>query len=71
MRAKKHLTIIVKVIICYANQLLVKNNTNYIFELDSEVGAKANHWHTDVTFVPEVPKNSILRGVTIPGVGGQ
>ncbi|MED1467570.1 TauD/TfdA family dioxygenase [Bacillus salipaludis] len=48
----------------------VKNNTNYIFELDSQVGAKANHWHTDVTFVPEVPKYSILRGVTIPEVGG-
>ncbi|MFJ7938621.1 TauD/TfdA dioxygenase family protein [Peribacillus sp. NPDC096622] len=48
----------------------VKDNTNYIFELDSERGAKANHWHTDVTFVPEVPKYSILRGVTIPDVGG-
>ncbi|MFJ7638786.1 TauD/TfdA dioxygenase family protein [Peribacillus sp. NPDC097225] len=48
----------------------VKDNTNYIFELDSEQGAKANHWHTDVTFVPEVPKYSILRGVTIPNVGG-
>ena len=48
----------------------VKDNTNYIFELDSEHGAKANHWHTDVTFVPEVPKYSVLRGVTIPKVGG-
>ncbi|MED3994242.1 TauD/TfdA family dioxygenase [Peribacillus frigoritolerans] len=48
----------------------VKDNTNYIFELDSEHGAKANHWHTDVTFVPEVPKYSVLRGVTIPDVGG-
>lgn len=48
----------------------VKDNTNYIFELDSERGAKANHWHTDVTFVPEVPKYSVLRGVTIPDVGG-
>ncbi|PKG21580.1 TauD/TfdA dioxygenase family protein [Niallia nealsonii] len=48
----------------------VKTNTNYIFELDSKRGAKANHWHTDVTFVPEVPKYSILRGVTIPKVGG-
>jgi len=48
----------------------VKENSNYIFELDSEQGAKANHWHTDVTFVPEVPKYSILRGVTIPSVGG-
>ena len=48
----------------------VKDNTNYIFELDSERGAKANHWHTDVTFVPAVPKYSVLRGVTIPDVGG-
>jgi alpha-ketoglutarate-dependent taurine dioxygenase len=48
----------------------VKENSNYIFELDSDQGAKANHWHTDVTFVPEVPKYSILRGVTIPSVGG-
>jgi alpha-ketoglutarate-dependent sulfate ester dioxygenase len=48
----------------------VKENSNYIFELDSDQGAKANHWHTDVTFVPEVPKYSILRGVTIPKVGG-
>ncbi|WP_340372815.1 TauD/TfdA family dioxygenase [Peribacillus sp. FSL E2-0218] len=48
----------------------VKNDTNYIFELDSAQGAKANQWHTDVTFVPEVPKYSILRGVTIPKVGG-
>lgn len=48
----------------------VKDKTSYIFELDSQHGAKANHWHTDVTFVPEVPKYSILRGVTIPTVGG-
>lgn len=48
----------------------VKENTNYIFELDSEAGAKANNWHTDVTFVPEVPKYSVLRGVKIPDVGG-
>ncbi|WP_285768378.1 TauD/TfdA family dioxygenase [Peribacillus sp. SI8-4] len=48
----------------------VKNDTNYIFELDSAQGAKANQWHTDVTFVPEVPKYSVLRGVTIPKVGG-
>ncbi|GLC89590.1 TauD/TfdA dioxygenase family protein [Lysinibacillus piscis] len=48
----------------------VKENTNAIFELDSEHGAKANSWHTDVTFVPEVPKYSLLRSVTIPSVGG-
>ncbi|WP_071393946.1 TauD/TfdA dioxygenase family protein [Bacillus tuaregi] len=48
----------------------VKENSSAILELDSIQGAKANHWHTDVTFVPEVPKYSILRGVTIPSVGG-
>lgn len=48
----------------------VKENTNAIFELNSEHGAKANTWHTDVTFVPEVPRYSVLRGVTIPSVGG-
>lgn len=48
----------------------VKNNTNSILELDSHTGARANQWHTDVTFVPEVPKYSVLRGVTIPEVGG-
>jgi alpha-ketoglutarate-dependent sulfate ester dioxygenase len=47
-----------------------KENTQAIFELDSEHGAKANTWHTDVTFVPEVPRYSILRGVEIPSVGG-
>lgn len=48
----------------------VKEKSNYIFELDSDSGARANHWHTDVTFAPEVPKYSILRAVIIPKVGG-
>lgn len=48
----------------------VKDNSQAIFELDSEKGAKANVWHTDVTFVSEVPKYSILRGAKIPAVGG-
>ena len=47
-----------------------KENTKAIFELNSEHGAKANTWHTDVTFVPAVPRYSILRGVEIPSVGG-
>ena len=47
-----------------------KKNSKAIFELDSAHGAKANIWHTDVTFVPNVPKYSILRGVKIPSVGG-
>lgn len=48
----------------------VKENSSSILELNSEKGGKANTWHTDVTFVPDVPKYSILRGVTIPSVGG-
>lgn len=47
-----------------------KQNTKAIFELDSQHGAKANSWHTDVTFVPAIPRYSILRGVEIPSVGG-
>ncbi|MFT3997552.1 MAG: TauD/TfdA family dioxygenase, partial [Asticcacaulis sp.] len=41
-----------------------------ILELNSEHGAYANSWHTDVTFVPGYPRASILRGVTIPEAGG-
>lgn len=47
-----------------------RENAEYILELDSELGGKVNHWHTDVTFAREVPKYSILRGVTIPEIGG-
>lgn len=32
--------------------------------------AKANRWHTDVTFVPNYPAASILRAVTLPSYGG-
>ncbi|MCY6488807.1 TauD/TfdA dioxygenase family protein [Leptolyngbya sp. GGD] len=32
--------------------------------------ARANHWHTDVTFVDRPPLGSVLRAVTIPPVGG-
>ena len=41
-----------------------------IFDLDSEVGATANHWHTDVTFVERPPTYSFLRTITIPPIGG-
>ena len=33
-------------------------------------GARANNWHTDVTFVPAPPKATSLRGITIPPYGG-
>jgi taurine dioxygenase len=41
-----------------------------LLELDSQHGGRANSWHTDVTFQPEYPQVSILRGVVIPPVGG-
>ncbi|MGF6953534.1 alpha-ketoglutarate-dependent taurine dioxygenase [Neobacillus sp. B4I6] len=47
-----------------------KDGTNYILELHSEHGGRANSWHTDVTFEAAYPKFSILRGVEIPQAGG-
>ena len=41
-----------------------------MFELDAESGARANVWHTDVTFVSRPPRASILNAVIIPRVGG-
>jgi alpha-ketoglutarate-dependent sulfate ester dioxygenase len=43
---------------------------DYLLELDSHRGGKANSWHTDVTFVPDYPAASILRAVVIPPCGG-
>ena len=40
------------------------------FDLDSQAGAAANHWHTDVTFVEQPPTFSILRAIVIPEIGG-
>jgi taurine dioxygenase len=44
--------------------------SKYILNLDSEYGGRVNYWHTDVTFLPNYFKLSVLRGVTIPIVGG-
>jgi taurine dioxygenase len=42
-----------------------------ILELDStDGGGRADHWHTDVTFVDAYPKISILRSVVVPPFGG-
>jgi alpha-ketoglutarate-dependent sulfate ester dioxygenase len=41
-----------------------------VFELDSLSGARADHWHTDVTFTDRPPILSVLRAVVIPPVGG-
>jgi taurine dioxygenase len=40
-----------------------------ILHLDAKE-TRANSWHTDVTFVANYPKVSILRGVVIPPYGG-
>lgn len=40
-----------------------------ILNLDSR-HSRANSWHTDVTFVVDYPKISILRGVVVPDQGG-
>jgi len=43
---------------------------NYTFELKSRNGRSTDSWHTDVTFVPDYPKASILRAIKIPAYGG-
>ncbi|WP_296254393.1 MULTISPECIES: TauD/TfdA dioxygenase family protein [unclassified Pseudomonas] len=43
--------------------------SNAILHLDAKE-TRANSWHTDVTFVANYPKISILRGVVIPPYGG-
>src|SRR5580693_10309692 len=42
----------------------------FLEELDSRNGTRANHWHTDVTFVDRPPAFTLLRAVVIPPVGG-
>ncbi|BCL75854.1 hypothetical protein JHS3_15900 [Jeongeupia sp. HS-3] len=46
------------------------DGTDYVLELDSAHGGRANSWHTDVTFVDAYPKASILRAIKIPEHGG-
>jgi taurine dioxygenase len=41
-----------------------------ILPVDSERG-RANHWHTDVTFVLNPPQASTLRSIVIPPYGGE
>ena len=42
----------------------------FVLELDSLLGGRADHWHTDVTFALEPPAISVLRAVELPPVGG-
>jgi alpha-ketoglutarate-dependent taurine dioxygenase len=41
-----------------------------VLPVDSEQG-RANHWHTDVTFVVSPPQISTLRSIVIPPYGGE
>ncbi|MFF8530732.1 TauD/TfdA dioxygenase family protein [Streptomyces sp. NPDC015532] len=41
-----------------------------VLPVDSERG-RANHWHTDVTFVLNPPQASTLRSITVPPYGGE
>ncbi|MGW7262936.1 TauD/TfdA dioxygenase family protein [Streptomyces sp. NPDC054842] len=41
-----------------------------VLPVDSENG-RANHWHTDVTFVLNPPQASTLRSITVPPYGGE
>lgn len=46
------------------------DGTDFIFDVKSRHGRSTDSWHTDVTFVPNYPKASILRAVQIPPYGG-
>jgi alpha-ketoglutarate-dependent sulfate ester dioxygenase len=48
----------------------IKQGTDYVLELNSEHGGRADSWHTDVTFVDAYPQASILRAVVVPDSGG-
>jgi len=48
----------------------VIGGSRFLLELDSRDGYAASTWHTDVTFVPDYPEASILRGIEIPQAGG-
>jgi alpha-ketoglutarate-dependent sulfate ester dioxygenase len=52
-----------------AHPALQQENAPIITPINSDV-AKANRWHTDVTFVANYPAASILRAVTLPSYGG-
>ncbi|HVZ02273.1 MAG TPA: TauD/TfdA family dioxygenase [Dongiaceae bacterium] len=49
----------------------VRAGTLGILELDAAAGnARADQWHTDVTFMDAPPRYSVLRAVRIPAYGG-
>ncbi len=52
-----------------AAAVLAAENAPIITPINSDY-AKANRWHTDVTFAANYPAASILRAVTLPSYGG-
>jgi len=42
----------------------------YLREFDSRHGTRANHWHTDLTFLDRPPRFGLLHSVVVPPVGG-
>ncbi|WP_236340193.1 TauD/TfdA dioxygenase family protein [Paenibacillus plantiphilus] len=48
----------------------IKQGTDYLLELNSAHGGRADSWHTDVSFVDAYPQASILRAVVVPESGG-
>ena len=52
-------------------EILLLDNENYASaERDGKGPSIESRWHTDVTFVPNPPMASILRGVVVPPYGG-
>jgi taurine dioxygenase len=50
--------------------LLLDNQAYAKAEKDGQGPSIENRWHTDVTFVPNPPMGSILRGLVVPPYGG-
>lgn len=48
----------------------VRDGSGFLLELDGALGQRANSWHTDVTFVADYPRASVLRAVVVPRAGG-
>ncbi|MDY7547352.1 TauD/TfdA family dioxygenase [Glaciimonas sp. CA11.2] len=48
----------------------LRDDADFLMELDSNYNGGANAWHSDVTFDVAYPQASVLRVVAIPAVGG-
>ena len=42
----------------------------FLREFDSRTGIRANHWHSDLTFLPQPPAFAFSRSVVAPSAGG-